>query len=631
MKLIIVTSIALFLMMIGSAQGPNVKKAYKKFDDNAYLSAAKKYEKIVALGYKSEELFKKLGDIHYFKANYIGAEKWYQELYNLNNNLGVQYLLRFSQSLKAVGKEKEAEKMYNGFLNEAGVLDEELSSSSDYMKIIAKDGLRYQIKALSLNSKGTDYGAFLQDDLMYFSSSRNLKRRIGVDTWSNEAFLDIYTIGYDQDGNIHGKPKAIKGKVNTKFHESSSVITKDGSTMYFTGTNKNKNHTGRLKIYCATKVGNKWGNIEDLSINGDDFSNAHPVLGLNENRLYFSSNMPGSLGQTDLFYATINADGTLGKPINLGKEINTKGRESFPYITADNELYFSSDGHLGFGGYDVYYIDLNVSEMHLLNIGEPVNSAADDFAFSIDNNTKKGFFSTNREKVDNIYSITETRPIGKRLEVKLKGVVIDKSTGKPIKDAVVAVTNVINDKQYNLSTNENGVYEIAINKFKEYTITVAKKGFEIVTYFIEKGQDSHRKDFQLVGKASVADADVKVEQYKFMEIGHIHFDFNSFNLRDKSKEELKKISVLLEQQPELKVEILAHTDSRGEEAYNIWLSEERARRTRQFLLESKIDRFRININGYGESKLLNDCVDNVDCKPEEHQLNRRVEFIIVGD
>lgn len=635
----IITSITIFLALIVNAQETKLKRANQDYDDYAYIDAAKVYEQVAASGYRSEELFKKLGNTYYFKANYTEAEKWYQELYKLNKDMAPEYLLRFSQSLKAVGKEKEAEEIYDRFMDRTGILNNEFSSSSDYLKIIAKNSDRYQVKALPINSNGTDYGAFVQDGVLYFSSTRNLKRRSGVDTWSDEAFLDIYSIDYNKKEGTYGKPMTLKGSVNTKLHESSPVLTKNGKTMYFTGTNstakikKGKNEKVQLKIYRATKVGDKWKNIEDLSINGDNYSNVHPVLGPYGKRLYFSSNMPSSLGQTDLFVAAINADGSMGKPKNMGSKINTKGRESFPYITEDNELYFSSDGHFGLGGYDVFYIDLKTTGMQLLNVGMPVNGPADDFAFSIDNATKKGFFSTNREQVDNIYGFTETRPISEFLEAVLTGMVTDKDTGKPIKNAVIKITSDDKNNEHTVTTDENGRYATTINKFNTHTITVAKKEYDTTDGFISKGQDEYQMDFQLARNILAvntnSDANGRVDLSDILNIEQIYFDFNSSILRSRSKVELEKISVAMKQQPKLKIEIFAHADSRGDDKYNVWLSERRARKARQYLIKSKIDPSRIVFKGYGESRLKNNCADNVDCTEEEHQLNRRIEFIIL--
>jgi len=480
----------------------------------------------------------------------------------------------------------------------------------------------------------TDYGAFVQDDVLYFSSTRNLKGRRGIDVWSDEAFLDIYSVGYDKDGNIYGKPRPVKGDVNTKLHESSPVLTKDGKTMYFTRTNgtptiKNgKTKKDQLKIYRATKVNEKWINIEDLSINGDNYSNAHPVLGPNEKRLYFSSNMPSSLGQTDLFYTTINSDGTLGKPKNMGPKINTKGRESFPFVTEKNELYFSSDGHFGLGGYDVFYIDLKTTGMQLLNIGIPVNGPADDFAFSKDDTTKKGFFSTNRDEVDNIYSFTETRPIEKIFETKLTGVVTNSTTGEPLKNVEIEINSIDKKNNYTITTDENGSYAITINKFRSYTITAFKEAYNTTNDFITNGQYMCRKDLQLLPNVLVVNTNERIALSDILNIEQIYFDFNSSFLRNKARVMLRKISDALKQSPTMKIEILAHTDSRGGNKYNIWLSERRARRAKQDLIKSKIDPSRIIFRGYGESRLLNDCGDNVDCTAAEHQQNRRIEFIV---
>lgn len=632
----IITSMTLLFVLISNAQESKLKKANQKYDDLSYIDAAKVYLQVAESGYKSEELFKKIGNTYYFKADYKDAEKWYGELYKLNSKtLETEYLLRYSQSLKAVGKEKKAEHVYDQFLNASGILNKEFSSSSDYLKIIEENSNRYNINPLPINSNNVDYGAFMHENTIYFSSTRNLKKRRSVDVWSNEPFLDIYSVHYNKDENTYDEPVAIKGDVNNRFHESSPAITKDGKTMYFTRTNStpriktNKKDKVQLKIYRATKVGDEWTNIEDLSINGDNYSNVHPALSPDENTLYFASNMPLSIGQTDIFSVAINKDGSFGKPKNLGPKVNTKGRESFPFITNNYELYFSSDGHFGLGGYDVFYMDLKATGKQLLNVGMPVNGPTDDFAFSINNHTKTGFFSSNRTEVDNIYGFTETKSIKELLEAVVTGVVTDKATGLPIAYATLTINSDDNTIKYDIAAKEDGSFSTTINKFKAHTITVKNKGYDTTDAFIAKGEDAYQVDIQLVQNVFEISADAMSDLAKMLNTSHIYFDLNKSSIKKEAEIELEKIIAVMKQYPNLRIDVRSHTDSRANDSYNMILSNKRAKATINYLITRGINKDRLTGKGYGESQLLNGCKNGTTCTEAQHQENRRSEFIVL--
>lgn len=634
-----VISVMVFFALVANAQEPELRHANKKYEELSYIDATKIYLKVAESGHRSEELFKKLGDIFYFKANYTEAEKWYLELYKLNNDAWeAEHLLRYAQSLKAVGKEKEAEKIYDAFLSSADILNDEFSTSSDYLKIIGENSNRYSIAPLSINSEGIDYGSFIHNDTLYFSSSRSLGRKKIIDTWSNRPFLDIYTTNYNEIENTYGKPTVLKGDVNTKFHESSPVIAKDGKTLYFTGTSitqankKNKQVKDLLKIYKATKVKGKWTDIEDLSINGDDYSNAHPALSPDGKTLYFTSNMPTSLGQTDIFSVSIHTDGSLGKPINLGSKINTKGRESFPFITQDNGLYFSSDGHFGLGGYDVFFIALNAKEMKLLNVGKPVNGPTDDFAFSINDKTKKGFFSSTRSGTDNIYGFLETTPIKDLLQTKIMGTVTGGKAQRPLESAMITVMDRDNKIIATGKTDKEGKYTVNVDKLGPHIIKVEKRDYDATDKLVTKRGNIVRLDFQLAQNVfrttNESEAAKRLDLAVALNLNQIYFDFNSSYLREEAKTELAKISVAMGQYPKIRIEIGAHTDSRGTDKYNTWLSIRRAERATEYLIKKGIDKSRIIFKGYGETKPVNDCKNNVVCTEKEHRQNRRIEFMI---
>ncbi len=520
-----------------------------------------------------------------------------------------------------------------------------MSTISDY-EIMKTNGKleRYSIEPLSINTDHFDYGGIIYNDTLYFSSTRSTDRRKVIDLWSRHPFLDIYMSAYNLEENSYGEVKEIKGDVNTKYHESTPVFTKDGKTMYFTRTNytpkseKDKNMS-ELRIYQASKVGDKWVNVKDLSINGDGFSNTNPALSTDEKTLYFSSNMPSTIGLTDIFYCSIFNDGTLGKPVNMGPKINTQGRESFPFITEDNELYFSSDGHYGFGGYDVYYVDLNSSDFQLLNIGKPINEVSDDFAFSINNRSKKGFFSSNRSKgnttsnIDNIYSVFESKPISDLMEKEIKGKVVDKNTGEPLSNVTVEIKNLEGKIISTTKTDIDGQYSAKINTFKEYTVAIYFNKYDSTDKYIAKGKNSKDVNFEMnKNKIEIKTSEENIEKAtdlsKALEVKQVYFDYSKSIIRKEAEVQLEKIVATMKIFPKMRIEIESYTDSRSSVAYNKKLSDKRSQSILSYLIKRGISKKRLTAKGFGESKLVNKCSDGVECSEEEHKLNRRSEFIV---
>lgn len=615
-----------------NAQQEDLEKANTKYEQLDYIDAIDSYLKIVATGYRSEILFTRLGNAYYFNSNYREASKWYHELYLLKKkDINSKLLLRYSQSLNAIDKRKESIDVYNQFLEKSLNKNANFLSANDYLNIIEENTNRYKITPLSINSKGIDFGAYSRENTFYFASTRNNKNvNRHIDSWSNLSFLDIYTSDFNTEIGDYQQPKLIKGDVNTKYHESTPVITKDGKTMYFTRSNNTskikKNEHIKLKIYRATKIGDKWTNVEDLSINSDTFSNAHPVLSLDGEKLYFVSNMPSSFGQTDIFYVDILKNGNLGKPQNLGSKVNTEGRESFPYITNNNELYFSSDGHFGLGGYDVFYINLFSKEKQLINVGKPINSSFDDYAFSINNITKKGFFSSNRDATDNIYSFLETQSIKELVETEIKGLVIDKDTKVPLKNSLVTIIDNLTEENIILKTNAKGEFLTAVNRIKSYKIEVSKNLYSKEVQEVAKKQSNVYLHFKLSRVIPITKQGIDLALA--LEINKVYFDFDSSYLNKEAKDHLKKLLLFLNNHPKITITISAHTDSRGTEKYNIWLSRKRANRIKEYLIKEGVDHKRLSTVSNGELYLLNKCKKDITCSKLEHKLNRRTEFII---
>ncbi|KAB1157302.1 OmpA family protein [Tenacibaculum aiptasiae] len=627
-------TIAFFMLLGVTAQEKELKKANEEYQNSAYKDAAKAYLKVVKSGNESSEVLLKLGNAYYFNADYSKAATWYEKLYSTKDAQEDQsYLLRYSQSLRAIGEKQQAEKIYNEFLKVSGSLDKNLKNSEDYLNIIELNSNRYKLDSLEMiNSKYMDYGAFLRNDTLYFSSARNTRTSIGrIDAWDNERFLDIYTAVLDPKTNHYSKPKQLKGAVNSKYHESSAVVTKDGKTMYFTKSNNtplDKNSKiARLKIYRATKGANgNWGNIEDLTINGDSYSTAHPALSPNEKILYYVSDMPGSYGETDIYSVDIYNQGTLGKPKNLGPKVNTKGRESFPFITSKYELYFSSDGHFGLGGYDVFYFDLASRRQQLINVGKPINSSKDDYAFSINNANKKGFLSSDRSGVDNIYKFTEIIPIREVIEYDLEGVIIDQETNKPIAGVVVTVTDTDGKIQSKGVTDANGKFSLRVSKFKPNILKAENDNYVFTDKFIPEQYDGGNIRLELKKKKVEVKND---EDFKRILNTRIYYDYNKANIRKDAIAKLEKLIEFLQKHREVSLEIKSYADSRGRPEYNLKLSDKRTQKVIEFIEKRGVNKSRLIGKGYGETEPVIDCQYPKKCSQKEYQLNRRTEFQII--
>ncbi len=286
-----------------------------------------------------------------------------------------------------------------------------------------KKSQRFNLHVLKINSEYSDYAPCYYNGELVFASSRNMRSMSkAIDKQSNQPFLDLYIT---EKKSTKDKIKKLKGDVNTKFHESSPSFSKDGKTVYFTRNNysnkksaSSENGTVLLKIYRAHFVNDKWDNVEELPFNSDEYSNAHPALSPDGKYLYFASDMPGSVGKSDLYVVEIKEDGNFGIPLNLGEQINTPGRETFPYVSDKGNLFFTSDGHLGYGGLDIFMMQYTKNKgVQVYNLGKPINSDKDDFTFVVNEQHKLGYFSSNRlggKGGDDIYGFKQLVPFNEK-------------------------------------------------------------------------------------------------------------------------------------------------------------------------------------------------------------------------
>ncbi|MEO1487721.1 MAG: OmpA family protein [Bacteroidota bacterium] len=611
-------------------------RADEQYDQYSFSPAIDIYKKVLDKGYVSSDLLKRLGNSYYFNAKYKEAADIYEKLVqDYPNEVEPDYLFRYSQSLKTLGEYEKSKSVFGDFKSMAASL-ESLVYDEDYLEKIKANSGRYEVKPFPYNSKYTDFAASFYEKGLIFSSDRDTGSFARYrHTWNSKDFLDLYKV--DADSSSMDKVTKLPGEVNTRLHESTSVVSKDGQTMYFTRNNfldgkkyRDSNGVIRLKIYSAELVNGEWTNIVELPFNDDSYSVAHPVLSPDGKRLYFVSDMPGSLGESDIFMTQIIGDGTYGPIVNLGKTINTRARETFPYITQDGVLYFSSDGHPGLGGLDIFATKIAFDEYDqpIVNVGEPVNSPFDDFAFIW--NESEGYFSSNREGgmgEDDIYAFEEKEPLVLDCLQEVTGTVYDRISNEVLAGATVKIIDEENKEISSTLTDAKGNYVLMLDCSKGNFVRASRDGYVPAEEYLTKSYGKPRiVDFYL--ERDVVTGGFGDDLAKLLQLSTIYFDLNKFDIRPDAEIEIQKVIVAMEKYPSLKIKVNAHTDSRGNDAYNLWLSQKRAESTVAYMISKGIAPERLQGEGFGEKRLVNECANGVSCSREKHQLNRRSEFII---
>ncbi len=621
MKNIYITISLVLLFTASYGQDKVTAKADKLFDSYQYVGAIEEYLKLAESKNANDYVYKQLGDSYFAIFNTAEASKWYGKA--VQGKADAETYYRYAQTLKGTGNYKEANKQMDVFAsllpNDARA--KEHKANPNYIPSLVDKTKMFDITETTINSKGqSDFGAVLSNDnTLYFVSTRNTAKK--TDKWNNQPYLDIFKSTRSANGTL-SEPTAVS-ELNTPFHDGPVTISNDGNTMFFArdGLSEGqyaKSKSGNIKVgqqglYKATKVDGKWANIEALPFNSTSYSVTNPSLSKDGKTLYFASNMSGGLGQSDIWKVSVDSNG-YGKPQNLGDKINTTERENFPFITDDNILYFASSGKPGLGGFDVFKIDLNTAQQ-AENVGKPVNSEKDDFSFSFNKLANVGYFSSNRNGSDAIYSAS---PICNAQAIV---VVTNKKTGAIVPNATVAISdskgNVIATKQ----TDSEGKVSYDIACKMGYNLVIAAPNFETTNFTIEPVASGEKGVTVAIDPVSVIITDTEVI------LNPIYFDFNKSNITAQGASELDKLVKVMKDYPKMVIFVKSHTDSKGSAEYNLVLSEQRAQSTVQYLISKGISGVRITGKGFGSSELKIKCGAN--CTEEEHAQNRRSEFLIV--
>lgn len=621
MKKIYIAAGLFLAIASGYGQNRSSEKADRLYDSYQYVAAIEEYLKLAEGNKGDSHVYRQLADSYYNVFNMGEAARWYAKAAESSQDAETYY--RYAQALKSQGKYQEANRQMDRFAallpNDQRAKDHK--ANPDYIPSLSNRGRLFDISETSISSKDQgDFGAVLSNDnILYFVSTRNSSNR--TDKWVRQPYLDIFQSVRNADGTL-SEPKAVS-ELNTAFHDGPVTVSADGNTMFFArdGLNdgnfdrdrKNNVKIGQQGLYRATRVDGKWTDIQALPFNSKSYSVTHPSLSPDGKTLYFTSNMPGGHGDSDIWKVSVDGS-NYGKPQNLGPNVNTAGKEGFPSIGENGILYFASSGKQGFGGLDVFRADLN-RDGEAVNVGKPVNSEKDDFSFSFNTSKNEGYFSSNRNGTDDIIRAV---PV---CRVEAIAMVKDGKTGRALPGAGVSILdarkNVIATKQ----SDSKGEVSFDVDCDTEYVLQATKKDYEAGS-----GRVGKTKGGRTSVDISLEPVEVVITDTEVI-LKSIYFEFDRSNITQQGAAELDKLVNVMEKYPDMVIYVKSHTDGKGSAAYNLRLSEQRAQSTVQYLVSKGISKERVSGKGFGSTEPKVDCRAN--CTEEEDAQNRRSEFKII--
>lgn len=639
------TIVLCLAVAIASAQ-TKLKRAEKLYKEYSFFEAAKLYDEALAgKANPGADILKMAGDSHYNVGQKREALKYYQSLYDVQgSNMPGDYFIKYTESIKATLDYAKADKVTKDYLASKGdnALMSQYATQKRQMDSIAKEKPQYTVKTLDINSNKSDFGtAFYGQKIVYASAKDTTKYDQKLYNWNKQPFLDLYVAERNAtDGSLLNVQPFLP-EAMTRYHDAAASFSPDLKTIYYTRNivknNKklvnDKMGTNQFKIVRGTlSEDGKLGKLEDLHFDSNAYSTGHPAVSPDGKWLFFASDMPGGQGGSDIYVAEIDAAGTVGPAKNLGPTINTPGEEMFPFFS-NNMLYFASNGHFGWGGLDIYESrmkgDMSFSEPR--NLGAPINSNKDDFAYIVDATDKFGYFSSNREMGkgdDDIYYFTK---VPAPCDELVSGKVTNAKSKLPIKDATVAVTDLMDTPITSATTDGNGDYVVTVPCGKTYKIAATKANHSREERQLEVGKKNGNQtkdvNFEL---ANYDDLITKKGDVEKITVNPIYFEYDKWSITPLAEVELDKVVFAMNKFPNLRIKIESHTDSRGKDSYNLKLSDNRAKSTRDYIISKGIDASRIeSAIGYGESRLTNRCKNGVKCTEAEHLANRRSDFIVI--
>jgi peptidoglycan-associated lipoprotein len=630
------------------AQKRKSERAYEFYNAGEYYEAIDHFKSTYSKSRDKalkEEMVYMVSECYRLINDPRNAEIWYKKAVRSSySKPEAQYW--YADALKKNGKYQQAIdefKKYKQLVPGDARADQEIRACE-----LASEWLRnpeaYQVEELrDLNSKYDDFSpTFARDDfgVVYFTSSREDAKGNKTHGATGQSFTDIFESRLDKKSKW-SMPVPVDN-LDSEFEDGTPDISSDYREIYFTRCEVGKREKKGCKIMSATKNGNSWSDPKDLGILPDTVVAAHPAISPDGLTLYFVSDISGGFGGKDIWYVTRNSKSdTWSKPKNAGPDINTSGNEEFPFVRDDGTLYFASDGQIGMGGLDIFKAVAQPDGTWIIqNMKAPINSSADDFGITFQDGSEAGIFSSTRKgrTRDDLYSF-ELPP----LEFNVTGLVKDEKTGLAIPGSVV---QLIASDGTNLQdeTGSSGDFKFSLKPAVDYIFLASKNGYlngkEKQT---TKGQEKSR-DFMITILLTAID--------KPIELPNIFYDFDKWDLRPESMVSLDKLVETLNDNPNVTIELMSHTDSRNTEEYNLALSQKRAQSVVDYLVSKGIELDRLQAKGYGESspKVVNDEISTIypflkngttlteqyinslandEQREIAHQINRRTEFKVL--
>lgn len=650
-KIVIISMMALFFGNLAMAQEQLSRKQQADvfFNRFEYYNAAKLYLPLAERKNPDVKLLEKLADCYRMMNAYEDAEKWYGKAVE-NKKAQPMTHYYYAEALQRNKKFDLAKEQYRAYGISTGKPEEMAIriNSCDTAALWTSQPKDVLIKNVAaLNTKSADWGLnYYGNDGFVFTSERNTggnESSNDIYKWTGNPWLKLFLASPDAQlkeelpvvtkqnaptkTEYHVGPMELNGTGDVAYVTIATRASKSDLPLDKTGKLKERLYTRRLELMTAVKKDGKWGELKPFAYNNvKEYSLGHAALSKNGQLLYFASDMPGGLGKTDIWYSELQTDGSWGKPVNCGSEINSKEEEAFPTTGRNGELYYSSKGRIGMGGHDIYSSrGEKTTWSKPQDLKYPMNSTSDDF-YLISNDGKTGYFSSNREGGagdDDIYSFNDqTSPV---MILALDGTVYDQKTKSTLDSVLVTLTDGNGMALNRKVTEQNGKFFFGLTKDMDYKVEISKLGYASVWKTLStKGIT---KSDTLTMEAFL-DKD-KFEPGKTYVLRNIYYDFDKANIRPDAARELNKLLAILKENPSIWIELGSHTDSRGADQYNQWLSQRRANSAVQYLIDGGVEKERIKARGYGETMLLNKCGNGVKCSHAEHQLNRRTEFKII--
>ncbi|WP_237586586.1 OmpA family protein [Pontibacter russatus] len=648
----------LWLMMGGTAAvtAQDMKQADKYFQNYEFSLALEAYKTILEKGEPSLTVVQRIADSYRILNNSREAEFWYAQTIAFPG-ADPSNIFLYAEAAKRNANYDKAKQLFLDYGRKVpaqAALALKMAASCDTALHWMQNPMAYEVqKHPQLNSAGADFSPVKLPDGLLFASDRliaNQKQQTERSNWTGNGYIQLYIAKATSD-STYGAPVPLPSEVNTEYHNGPGVFLAKENTLYFTRTHvvkrsarhastdptswfkgsDNRTHTNRHGIYTAEQKGEKWNNVKPFKYNNtDEFSIGHPAITPDGQVLYFVSDMPGGFGETDIYYSERQKDGSWGKPVNAGNTINTSGRESFASLGENGTLYFSSDGHMGMGGLDIFRaVGPHKAWTKVENLKYPLNTPQDDLGILMDSTGTKGMLSSGRlgeNGYDDIFTFEEVSVpctlIGRTVE-RFAVAGTSRKVEAPVEGVLLQLLEEGGTKPLEVYSGKDGGFVFPVKAGTNYTIKGSKPEYLTQTRSLTPdcrfNTDSVK--VEMIFNRSTPNKPIALE--------NIFYDLDKYAIRPDAARELDKLVQTLNDNPSIRIELSSHTDSRQTNRYNDMLSQLRAQAAVDYIISKGIDRDRLKAKGYGETRLINRCADGVSCSEAQHQENRRTEFTIL--